>query len=214
MPRSPRRRVPFVTVTSRSVDAPRPVGAMHRRKSLAVATTARTTRFSRTQRFRLRPAGFAGQARLRPKASSGTGAVRSTRLAASSRVSAQSSARPAPTSAPALPRPPHPNPRSRRRTIAPLLGSGWRECAANPNFGKVEYFCERGLTGFGEAGVLPDGPIDQAPFPALARRVESINMRTPNRRQDQLAKTAKCPHHRDRDGSSRSQERAHSASRP
>ena len=30
----------------------------------------------------------------------------------------------------------------------PLPGSGWRNNAVNPNFVKVEYFCEGGLTGF------------------------------------------------------------------
>jgi hypothetical protein len=34
---------------------------------------------------------------------------------------------------------------------------------AIPNFGKVEYFCEEGLTGFWwEAGVLPDGLVSDA----------------------------------------------------
>jgi hypothetical protein len=59
------------------------------------------------------------------------------------------SSRPGPAfPCPALPRPPHPDPRSTRRTIAPLLGPGWRDSAANPNFGKVESFCGGGLTGF------------------------------------------------------------------
>ena len=43
---------------------------------------------------------------------------------------------------------------SLRRTIAPLRGPGWRDGAANPNFGKVEYFCERRLTGFAQERVF------------------------------------------------------------
>lgn len=56
-------------------------------------------------------------------------------------------ARPGPAlPCPTQPRPPHPGPRSLRRTIAPLLGPGWRMDTAIPNFGKVEYFYARGLT--------------------------------------------------------------------
>ncbi|MGX1317487.1 hypothetical protein AB7M17_000940 [Bradyrhizobium sp. USDA 377] len=95
---------------------------------------------------RLRFSSFAGLWR-RPSARSKT---------------SRGSSRPGPAFAcPTLPRPPHPDPRSLRRTIAPLRGPGWRDTAVNPNFGKVEYFRGRGLTGFGcEAGVLPDGQID------------------------------------------------------
>src|SRR5439155_25523914 len=54
----------------------------------------------------------------------------------------------------------HPDPRSLRRTIAPLPGPGWRIDTAIPNLGKVEYFCERGLTGFcGRWVFCPTGQI-------------------------------------------------------
>ncbi len=93
------------------VDAPRPVGAMHRRKKLGCSDDSR----DHTVLPYAAISGFAkGLRRTQPASTQGfagdTGAVRSTRLAASSRGSAQSSARPAPTSAPALPRPPHPQP--------------------------------------------------------------------------------------------------------
>lgn len=51
-------------------------------------------------------------------------------------------------SAPALPRPPQHRPASRDDREAPLWqGPGWRVNDINPKFGKVEYFCEVGLTG-------------------------------------------------------------------
>jgi hypothetical protein len=91
---------------------------------------------------------------LRPRASQDFGAVRPHGVRTS-----RGSSRPGPAFAcTTLPRPPHPDPRSLRRTIAPLLGPGWRNSAVIPNFGKVEYFCEGGLTGFWtRVGVLPDG---------------------------------------------------------
>jgi len=102
-------------------------------QGLTVATTARTTRFCRTQLIR-----------LRPRASPDFGAGRPHGVRTS-----RGSSRPGPAfPCPALPRPPHPDPRSTRRTIAPLLGPGWRDNVANPNFGKVEYFCWGGLTRF------------------------------------------------------------------
>lgn len=55
---------------------------------------------------------------------------------------------------PTQPRPPHPHPRSLRRTIAPLLGPGCATDTAIPNFGKAEYFCGRGLTGAARSGVF------------------------------------------------------------
>ena len=61
---------------------------------------------------------------------------------------------------PTQPRPPHPDPRSLRRTIAPLRGPGWRDNAAIPNFGKVEYFCKGGLTDFcGRRVFCPTGKL-------------------------------------------------------
>jgi hypothetical protein len=91
-------------------------------QGLTVATTVRTTRFCRTH-WR------------RPPARSRT---------------SRGSSRPGPAFAcTALPRPPHPDPRSLRRTIAPLLGPGCGKYAVIPNFGKVEYFYVEGLTGVG-----------------------------------------------------------------
>ena len=56
-----------------------------------------------------------------------------------------------------------PGPRSTRRTIAPHHGPGWRENALIPNFGKEEYFCIRGLTGFcGRRVFCPTGLIGRA----------------------------------------------------
>lgn len=62
---------------------------------------------------------------------------------------------------PTQPRPPHPHPRSLRRTIAPLLGPECATDTAIPNFGKVEYFCEEGLTGCGV--FAPTGNKDRLP---------------------------------------------------
>jgi hypothetical protein len=81
-------------------------------QGLTVATTARTTRFCRTQR-----SGFAKRLRR-------TQAPFVRTLDKTSR----GSSRPGPAFAcPTLPRPPHPDPRSLRRTIAPLPGPGWAD---------------------------------------------------------------------------------------
>jgi len=123
MPGSPGSRTfPLASLAPRIDDAVRPVGLAHiSAKGLTVATTARTTRFCRTLQRR--------------SSARGCGLTGTTRPALS-------------LSRTTLPRPPHPNPRSLRRTIAPLLGPGWADSAAIPNFGKVEYFRGEGLTGF------------------------------------------------------------------
>jgi hypothetical protein len=59
MPRSPRRRIPFVTVASRIEDLSKPGWADASPQGLASATDARTTRFCRTQ-HPSSPRGFAG----------------------------------------------------------------------------------------------------------------------------------------------------------
>ncbi len=137
--RSPRSRVPsglrhlanWRCLEARLSLDPSPQG-------LTVATTVRTTRFRRTQLARLGLSSFAGHSAVRLHGAK----------------TSRGSSRPGPAyPCLALPRPPHPDPRSTRRTIAPLRGSGWRDIAANPNFGKVEYFRRRGLTGFGAQGM-------------------------------------------------------------
>ena len=136
----------LASVASRIDDAVDPVGRDHLRKSLTVATTARTTRFSRTQR--------SGSAQ----------GLRRTRLVAVR--SARTRFRAHEVLILALL--PHPRRRCRvhrtpthvRDDVRSPLSSGrdGGEYAVNPNFGKVEYFCEGGLTGFWrEVGVLPDG---------------------------------------------------------
>jgi hypothetical protein len=109
MPCSPRRRILVVTVTLRNWPTPRRLTPMSHSQGLTVATTARTTRFCRTQRSVSalpaspdKPAWPESVVRDRRR-SYDTACV-------GSRGSAQSSARPALTSAPALPRPPHPQP--------------------------------------------------------------------------------------------------------
>lgn len=113
-------------------------------QGLTVATTVRTTRFRRTQLLCFAPKGLFRV--LAPSVPLGAEISRG-------------SSRPGPAyPCPALPRPPHPGPRSLRRTSAPLPGSGCGENAVIPKFGKVEYFCGKGLTRFcGRPGVLPDG---------------------------------------------------------
>ena len=114
-------------------------------QGLTVATTARTTRFCRTQLTLLRLKGFA----------------RRWRRSSARRRTSRGSSRPGPAFAcPTLPRPPHPGPRSLRRTIAPLPGPGWGMDTVIPNFGKVEYFWSGGLTGFRVRWVFcPTGQI-------------------------------------------------------
>ena len=67
--------------------------------------------------------------------------------------------RPALTSATALPRPPQPGPRFERLANRPSsTGRAVSTYAAIPNFGKVEYFCEEGLTGGGVFCPTGHGP--------------------------------------------------------
>ena len=117
-------------------DAPRPVGAMRLRGSLAVATTARTTRFCRTHRRRSYDTAC--------DELTGVGSILCPPCPHIRAGAAASTASPA---------------HVRDDVRSPLSnGPGWRENAAIQNFGKVEYFCEGGLTGiWRELGVLPDG---------------------------------------------------------
>jgi len=54
--------------------------------------------------------------------------------------------------APALPRPSPPGPHLVTVANAPLAGPGWAVYATNPKFGKVKYFCRKGLTVFCPTG--------------------------------------------------------------
>ncbi|PDT65537.1 hypothetical protein CO683_31665 [Bradyrhizobium ottawaense] len=89
---------------------------------MAVATTARTTWFSRTRPHR---------SSARRRTSRGSPALVPPSCARRSRV--------------------HRTPAHVRCDVRSPLSSGrdGGEYAANPNFGKVEYFCEEGLTGSG-----------------------------------------------------------------
>jgi hypothetical protein len=57
MPCSPRRRIPFASVASRNSPTPRRLTPVPPPQDLAVATTARTTRFCRTQAIPASPQG-------------------------------------------------------------------------------------------------------------------------------------------------------------
>ena len=113
-------------------DAVCPVGlARTFAKDLTVATTVRTTRFCRTQLIRLRQEASPDFGAARPHVAAGSQGL------------------------PALPAPfAHDAAASTatRLTIkttsrSPLLDEpGWTTHTPKPNFGKVEYFCERGLT--------------------------------------------------------------------
>jgi hypothetical protein len=106
----------LASVTSRIDDAACPVGLPAPPQGLTVATTARTTRFCRTQASRLAP-GL-----LRQKASQASSAVRTTRLASGSRGSAQSTAPPS-----------HLHPR-RRRSASTAARSAARDDVRPPLF--------------------------------------------------------------------------------
>ena len=124
---------------------------------MTVATTARTTRFCRTQLIR-----------LRQEASPDFGAVRLHAAADSQGHPAL----PAPL-VPTLPRPPQPGPRFERLANRPSSsGRAVSIYAAIPNFGKVEYFCAEGLTGY--AVFCPterteDGQSEARPIAKAAR---------------------------------------------
>lgn len=77
-------------------------------QGLTVATTVKTTRFRRTQLAPSVPHGAEDLTRF---------------ISPWSRLAC-----------PTLPRPPHPDPRSLRRTIAPLRGPGWRRECRNSEF--------------------------------------------------------------------------------
>ena len=95
---------------------------------LTVATTARTTRFCRTRSAPL--------VRTKPRA--------------------HRDYPPCPRlSHTTLPRPPQPGPRFERLANRPSSsGRAASTYAANPNFGKVEYFCKKGLTRRRHSGVI------------------------------------------------------------
>jgi hypothetical protein len=131
---------------------------------LTIRMSGWTARITATLDASLRapgPHGFAVRSfRLRKLAPPDLGAVRSARSTTSRGLLALVR-----FTCPSPPRPPHPGPRSLRRTIAPLPGPGWTDHAVIPKFGKVEYFCGGGIDGISrEAGVLPDGsmPVEAA----------------------------------------------------
>ena len=110
------------TVASRIDDTSIPVGSMHLRESLTVATTARTTRFCRTRQ----------------------------RRSSCAMPIAHGSTRPAITqSRRHCPRPPHSGPRFVTTREPPLRGPEQGFNTLIPNFGKEEYFCPEPLTGCG-----------------------------------------------------------------
>ena len=84
-----------------------------------------------------------------PEASQGISVVRHAQFVTRSRGSSRP-ARPIPHRR--RPRPPHSPPALVTTYDRPFGGLGWPTHTTNPNFGKVEYFCDKGLT-----PVLPDG---------------------------------------------------------
>jgi hypothetical protein len=133
---SPRRRVLSCLRHFRESHGRASVEATPHSRGLTVATTARTTRFCRTQASRSAPG------RLRPRAWQASSAVRTTRLAGRSQGSAQSIAPPCVS---------HPRRRCPASTAArsavrddvrpPLVTrSGWGDNAINQKFCKGEYF--------------------------------------------------------------------------
>ncbi|MEY9594654.1 hypothetical protein ABIA06_006945 [Bradyrhizobium yuanmingense] len=120
----------LASLAPRIDDAVRPVGlARISAASLTVATTARTTRFCRTQLIRLRQEASPDFSAVRLHAASGSQGL---------------PALPAPI-VPTLPRPPQPGPRFERPANRPsFVSRAGSIYAAIPNFGKAEYFMERG----------------------------------------------------------------------
>ena len=146
----------FVTVASRIDDTACPVGLAASPQGLTVATTARTTRFCRTQDFfRLR---LKATPDLRPPSlQRGRNQHRSSRVVKRSRGSAQSTAPPCSRHPRRrCPRPPQPGPRFVTTYDRPFRGPGCFACTAKPNFGKVECFCSTGLTRVRNSQVLSD----------------------------------------------------------
>ena len=142
MPCSPGSRVPSgLPRLAKLDDAVRPVGlARTIRKSLTVATTARTTRFCRThgppfRRSFSSPVDGAGNLQTRRSLTAplvrheASGSRRAIRPALS-------------LSHPTLPRPPQARLANMTTTRSPLKDEpGWATHTPIPNFGKVEYFC-------------------------------------------------------------------------
>ena len=115
------------------------------RQGLTVATTARTTRFCRT-RVSLDPAGSDSLVHVAIEIPAGRTCQR---RSSARRFGLTESNPPCPClSCPTLPRPPQPGPRFERLANRPSSsGRAASIYAAIPNFGKVEYFCGKGLTG-------------------------------------------------------------------
>ena len=134
----------LVTVASRIDGSSRPVGLMHLRGSLTVATTARTTRFCRTRQ----------------------------RRSSCAMPIAHGSTRPAITqSRRHCPRPPHSGPRFVTTREPPLRGPEQGFNTPIPNFGKRRIFLSRALDRLWP--VLPVGqmePYTHRPFRATRQR--------------------------------------------
>ena len=136
----------LASLALRNSPAPRRLAPVPRPQDLAVATTARTTRFCRTPAFRLRQKASPDIKR------------RSYNAACKALTGFGSIHRPAlrPASATALPASTAAQSAARDDVRPPLFaGSGWAEHTTNPNFGKVEYFDRQWLTE--RWGVLPVG---------------------------------------------------------
>jgi hypothetical protein len=111
-----------------------------------------------------------------PKGFAGNGAVRHAQFVTRSRGSSRP-ARPIPHRR--RPRPPQPSPRFVTTYDRPFGGLGWPTHTTNPNFGKVECFCDGGLTAIWT--VLPDRQlaIEASPLQHLRIAVFYRRWRTP-----------------------------------
>jgi len=129
------------------------LGAPHLRESLTVATTARTTRFCRTHGSRVRRMIH----RLCRRCRKNAGETNLTAPLVDARFRAHRDYPPCPhLSRPTLPASTASPARENDDTRSPLKDEpGWATHTPFPNFGKAEYFCRKGLTGW--RGVLPDG---------------------------------------------------------
>jgi hypothetical protein len=133
MPRSPRRRVPFASVAFAKFTTITPVDAMPPSQRLDRSNDGQDHTVSPYAGTPASPRGFAGY-----------GAVRHAQFVTRSRGSSRP-ARPIPHRR--RPRPPQPSPRFVTTYDRPFGGLGWVRHTTKPNFGKVEYFCDGGLTG-------------------------------------------------------------------